>query len=329
MAADTDELRYSPWDGITLQRAVGIVEGEGFNVVDFTVAEFIPTMETPAEERRLDYKYWHLGEEKLGPTQDAFPFGWFIQEKLWKRPVEEILRDAGGHVIYSDWKKVFPFKFLLMHYPYRNAEHVNIKYASKASRRFNYPFPESLDNSSVPLRLPLERHMHNNELPLGASKFLTELTAGVGLSKMITVRAQCDGVRGAEEAKLISEVLCRTEGGWGHYFNCASYPYLQLSAYATFRNDGGDYPYGIFHIAESLVHIMKRLKEYHRSETWVSEATWGVIKARLKEEIRRTTEEAIKSEMIKGDEGDVEFVREVASRCLGRHRLATLWDEVL
>jgi hypothetical protein len=111
-----DEIRESPWPGVGLRDALYRVEQEGFNAIDHTVLEFHPTGEPclgnmPVQERM---RYFEFG---------ARP-GHFCQIRGWKRQPEPVeIAWSGGHEVRFPERRVYPFKFLLRHYPIRSQEH--------------------------------------------------------------------------------------------------------------------------------------------------------------------------------------------------------------
>jgi hypothetical protein len=113
---DADEIRESPWPGISLRGALYQVDRAGFNAIDHTVLDFHPTGELsvdgmPVQDRM---RYFEFGTRP----------GHFSQIRGWKRqpgPVE--LAWSGGHEVRFPERRVFPFKFLLRHYPIRSQEH--------------------------------------------------------------------------------------------------------------------------------------------------------------------------------------------------------------
>jgi len=110
---DVDEIRESPWINVKLKDAIYYVDECGFNAIDHTVITFHPT----DNNFKLGYdfndyfKYFDFG--KRG--------GHFLQIKAWKKVNNKIsLAESGGHEIIFKDRKVFPFKFLLKHYPIRS-----------------------------------------------------------------------------------------------------------------------------------------------------------------------------------------------------------------
>lgn len=126
---DADEIRESPWSHIQLRDALFRVEREGFNAIDHTCLVFHPTIggiEDPA--RIASFDRCEFG--KRG--------GHFHQIKAWRHQNAPIrLADSGGHSAEFPDRKVYPFKFLLRHYPVRSQEHGMRKIFADRRPRWN------------------------------------------------------------------------------------------------------------------------------------------------------------------------------------------------
>lgn len=125
---DCDEIRKSPWDGVTLRDALYNVERAGFTAVDHTLIDFPPTNE--AFKRGTDL------EEHF----KRFRFGWrpghFVQVKAWKNTRGAKLADEGGHQVDFPGRRVFPYNFLLKHYPIRSQAHGQRKVFDERRSRY-------------------------------------------------------------------------------------------------------------------------------------------------------------------------------------------------
>ncbi len=116
MHYDADELRYSPWPGFNLNRAMAWVDALGYNAIDFTVVNFRFCMDTQFifptyEQNLLRYEFGRRA-------------GHFKQIKAWKNSVTEtpVLSKSGGHECAFPNRCIFPLKFLTKHYPLRSPE---------------------------------------------------------------------------------------------------------------------------------------------------------------------------------------------------------------
>jgi hypothetical protein len=109
---DADEIRWSPWPGISLQKAISFIDYAGFNVIDYTVFNYSPTKD--GYKRGVDpiefFKYGDFGHE-----------GWhFMQLKTWKNHPAADIASTSGHLIKLPEVKIFPLKFFLGHYSLRS-----------------------------------------------------------------------------------------------------------------------------------------------------------------------------------------------------------------
>ncbi|HEY3594529.1 MAG TPA: glycosyltransferase family 2 protein, partial [Polyangiaceae bacterium] len=123
---DADELRESPWPGVSLRDAFWRVDREGFNAVDHTVLDFRPVA---AETQALvDFDRFEL-RAPLMPR---------AQVKAWKnvgKPVD--LATTGGHAIEFEGRRIYPYYFLLRHYPLRSQEQAARKVFAERKSRWN------------------------------------------------------------------------------------------------------------------------------------------------------------------------------------------------
>jgi hypothetical protein len=106
---DADELRESPWSGVSLREALRQVDAAGYNAVDFEVLQFRPVHD--------DYR---KGDDLLAAFPHYEPAREYdkLQIKCWKRSQVE-LAASGGHDAQLAERRVFPVRFLLRHYPIR------------------------------------------------------------------------------------------------------------------------------------------------------------------------------------------------------------------
>jgi hypothetical protein len=127
---DTDEIREGPWEGVGLRESLYRVEQAGFNAVDHTVIVFHP----------VDNDY-QAGSD-FGEHFRSFEFGdrpgHFLQVKAWMNTgVLVSLAEAGGHEARFDGSRVYPYKFLLRHYPVRSQEHGERKIFRERQERWD------------------------------------------------------------------------------------------------------------------------------------------------------------------------------------------------
>ena len=128
--ADADEIRRSPWTGIKLRDALYFVESSGYNTIEFTHLLFRPVnnnyrADLPLEEQ---FQYFEFGTQP----------GHFQQNKAWKKQAERVnLVETGGHSVGFAGKKMYPWNFLMMHYPIRSQAHGEQKIFRDRAARWN------------------------------------------------------------------------------------------------------------------------------------------------------------------------------------------------
>ena len=127
---DIDEIRESPWPELPLKKALQYVDRLGFNAVDHTVINFHPIDNGFAVGSDFGsyFTHWDFGNRP----------GHFQQVKAWKNLGQRIaLADSGGHNVDFAGRKVFPYKFLLRHYPIRSQRHGDKKVFGERKPRFS------------------------------------------------------------------------------------------------------------------------------------------------------------------------------------------------
>ncbi len=130
MLHDADERRYAPWRGVSLKRGLHHVDRCGFNCVDHVVVHHWPTRD------RFD---------SSAPLESQLPFytfshhpGHFHQRRAWKNPHCDVsIAPSAGHDVRFPGRLVYPFKFLLRHYPIRSQEHGQRKVFAERVGRWN------------------------------------------------------------------------------------------------------------------------------------------------------------------------------------------------
>ena len=189
---DADEIRESPWAGVTLKDAVYLVDRSGFNAIDHTVVVFPPVDNdfVPGDDFGSYFSYFDFGRR---PTH-------FSQMKVWKNlrcPIR--LANSGGHEAEFAGRRVYPFKFLLKHYPIRSQTHGDRKIFTERVQRFS---PEerakgwhlqydSLIHGQVFLKRPSELARFEQEQFF--SHYLVERLSGIGVVRVREVRKSVQG----------------------------------------------------------------------------------------------------------------------------------------
>jgi glycosyltransferase involved in cell wall biosynthesis len=112
---DADERRTGPWPGLGLRESLWRVDRAGFSAVDHTVVNYRPI--DNAFEPGGDFEGYFRNFE-FGQTSDLL-----LQIKAWKNVGRADLAKWGGHQAVFSGRRVFPYKFLLKHYPVRSQAH--------------------------------------------------------------------------------------------------------------------------------------------------------------------------------------------------------------
>lgn len=112
--SDADEIRTSPWPDLTLRDGLAVAGAMGANAIDFTVIDHPPVSDG------------FVSGDDVARALPAFHFGvrpgHFKQVKAW-RPNGRVARMGGGHDIMIPGRRLFPFNFLVHHYPVRSQMH--------------------------------------------------------------------------------------------------------------------------------------------------------------------------------------------------------------
>ncbi len=127
---DADEIREPPWAGVSLREGLYALERWGFDCVDHTVVNFVPTDDrfSPGDDLAAAFEWCELGESP----------GHFLQQKAWKpRPERVAMAFSGGHELVAGGRRIFPYKFLTRHYPIRSQAHGERKILRERQRRFS------------------------------------------------------------------------------------------------------------------------------------------------------------------------------------------------
>jgi len=125
-----DEVLTPPWPGMSYRDGIYLVDRAGFNCVDHTVLNFNPVDDRfpPGTDHERYFRHFEF------PTQPTA----FRQQKAWKncgRPIH--MAASGGHDLPFESQRVYPFKFLLKHYPFRSQEHGERKVFRERKPRWN------------------------------------------------------------------------------------------------------------------------------------------------------------------------------------------------
>ena len=125
---DADEIRESPWGGVTLKDAIRFVDALDYNCIDFRIFEF-PPVDNGFRAGMNPASYFTY-------CRDAKQFDQ-LQLKAWKaRSGPVSLVHYGGHDVEFEGRRVFPIQFLLRHYPIRSQSHGQRKVFEERKKRF-------------------------------------------------------------------------------------------------------------------------------------------------------------------------------------------------
>ena len=176
---DADEIRESVWCGVKLRDAIYNVQCRGFNAIDHTVINFLPLNDGFSAKEDLTHYFTHF---EFGRRA-----GHFLQIKAWRRTTEKVdLCGSGGHEACFPGRRVFPYKFLLRHYPIRSQHHGERKVFKE--RRGRYSPEERRDGWHIQYDqyVPGDRFLADAENlerfdSTFGSRFLVERLSGIGV----------------------------------------------------------------------------------------------------------------------------------------------------
>ena len=112
---DADEIRESPWEGLSLRDAIARVDRLGYNAIDFHALDFWPIDESwkAGDDPRRALPHW-------APCQPHDK----VRINAWKKtPGQVDLVSSGGHEARFPGRRVFPLRFLMRHYAIRSQAH--------------------------------------------------------------------------------------------------------------------------------------------------------------------------------------------------------------
>jgi glycosyltransferase involved in cell wall biosynthesis len=181
---DADERRRSPWPGVGLRDALFHVDECGFTCVDHITLTFWPT----------DGSNSHYGRRDVEQVLRYFEFsdhpGHFHQRRAWKNLGQRVsLAASAGHDVQFDGRRVYPYRFLLKHYPIRSQAHGERKVFGERVPRWNATersFGWHAQYDQVGARSRFVRHPSELELFEPGSRevyerWLVERLSGVGV----------------------------------------------------------------------------------------------------------------------------------------------------
>lgn len=127
---DADEIREGCWQETGIVQNIQLIDELGFNAIDHTVLDFRPVNDRFNENKNPQevFNFFEFGKRP----------GHFEQVKAWKKKknISYDLSSSGGHIISFQGARVFPYKFLLRHYPLRSLEQMKKKIFQDRLPRF-------------------------------------------------------------------------------------------------------------------------------------------------------------------------------------------------
>jgi len=111
-----DEVHRSPWRGTSLKDGISQVDAEGYNCIDHAVMTFSPVDDSyqPGTSLEEHFRFYEWSD---------IP-GHFNVANGWKNAGEAVsLAASGGHEARFENRRIYPYKFLLKHYPIRSQAH--------------------------------------------------------------------------------------------------------------------------------------------------------------------------------------------------------------
>ena len=127
---DADERKVGPWPGRSLRDALWVAQRSGFNAIDQTVLDFRPVDSgfMPGTDYEAHFRSFEFGAE-LGDQ---------LKIQAWRNTGQRVvLAESGGHEAVFPGRRVFPYKFLLKHYPIRSQAHGERKILVERRARWN------------------------------------------------------------------------------------------------------------------------------------------------------------------------------------------------
>lgn len=128
---DADEVRHGVFPDLSLAQNLQVVEDYGCNAIDYTVLNFRPIDNAWARGKDPEVHFTHF---EMGESRDDYT----RQIKAWlsdgRRPS---LAEQAGHEVRFARRALYPYKFLLKHYPLRSDEHGRRKLKKDRMPRFS------------------------------------------------------------------------------------------------------------------------------------------------------------------------------------------------
>lgn len=168
MHVDADEIRLPPPRFRTIQEALGEVDSQGYNAVNFSELCFVPTREEPDHDH-AQFQHTMRWYYAIRP----FPNN---RLNLWKRqPASPDLATSGGHQIDFPGLRVYPIDFPMRHYLFLSAAHAKEKwvdrhYDPQELERGWHRSRAQLQASAIRLQRAEELRLYRSDRELDASE---------------------------------------------------------------------------------------------------------------------------------------------------------------
>lgn len=177
---DSDEIRGAPWPMGSLREGIYVADRMGFNAIDFTVCDFRPVDDRFSEGADPETAMLHF---EFGKRP-----GHFVQTKAWRQGGQSVgLSASGGHQAKFEDRRIFPYKFVLKHYPLRSPQQARRKVFADRRERFS---PDEraagwhfqYDHWKPDDRFLWDRNdLHEFDETRTRREFLVELISGIGI----------------------------------------------------------------------------------------------------------------------------------------------------
>lgn len=122
---DVDEMRVSPWEGVTLKKAIYWIDRQGYNGIENTVIDFRIT-KADMDNIFMSDTFFDFRHKKI----------YLDQFKTWKKTEEIELKSTAGHCADIAYPKIYPLKILNRHYPMRDVRQAEKKIFIDRKPRF-------------------------------------------------------------------------------------------------------------------------------------------------------------------------------------------------
>ncbi|HYN70019.1 MAG TPA: glycosyltransferase [Candidatus Eisenbacteria bacterium] len=127
---DADERRTGPWPELALRDAIWRVQGSGFDAINHTRLDYRPIDNdfVPGTDFAAYFRHF-----EFGTTPDLRRL-----VKAWRNTGQHVdLAGTAGHEAAFPGRRLFPYRFLLHHYPVRSQAHGERKVLRERQARWN------------------------------------------------------------------------------------------------------------------------------------------------------------------------------------------------